>query len=100
MNLLDADKTTATYIEQKGNDQLVITHLHHISHIMEFNDRARKNSNDIWNKADKEFKFIGRIPATMADDWERQGILPDQKELKKVLNKAYGGMFLGTKKRI
>lgn len=90
---------TQTYLQQE-NDKLVITHLQNMTHIMEFNQEAKKRGNNVWGSGDKDIKFIGRVPALVASDWEKMGIMEDKKALTKALELEFNGALKGTNKRI
>lgn len=99
MNQINQSLTVSTELQQE-NDKLVITHLQNMNSILEFNYEAKKRSNDIWQAGDKDIKFIGRVPALVYDDWEKNGITKDQKAYKKALELWQGGVLKGTKKRV
>lgn len=67
-------------------EKMQVTWGQRVGRILNRNEQDRLNSNENW-KRDEDMKHVGRIPRSVYMLWKEAGILDDEKELDKALER-------------
>lgn len=71
---------------QQTPDKIKVTWAQRIGNILNRNETDRLNSDENW-KRDDDIKLVGRIPRSTYMLWKDAGILDDEKELDRALER-------------
>ena len=69
-----------------SGDTMTAQYAQRVGHILNRNADDRKSTDDNW-KRDADMKLVGRIPKTVYILWKELGILDDERELDKALER-------------
>lgn len=73
-----------SFIKTDEKNRVIVTHVQDASAIYADNYELRKRSDDAWNH-NRNTKLYAKIPILKWLEWERMGIVKDDKALKKAI---------------